>query len=60
MVNQQVLSGGALLAVGILLILWTGINWNSGAVSLGLAAVSSMLLAGGSLLIGTSEDGRSV
>ncbi|MGB9986331.1 hypothetical protein [Salarchaeum japonicum] len=60
MANQKVLSGGALLAVGTLLILWTGLNWNGGAVSLGVAAISSMLLAGGSLLLGTSEGGRSV
>ncbi|GAA0654185.1 MULTISPECIES: hypothetical protein [Salarchaeum] len=60
MANQKVLSGGALLAVGTVLILWTGINWNGGAVSLGIAALSTMLLAAGSLLMGTSEGGRSV
>lgn len=60
MVDRNVLVGGALLAIGTVLILWTGINWDGELLTLGAAAVASLLLAGGSLLVGTSEDGRPV
>jgi|GEM_PF-585277 len=60
MEQQKVMGGGVLLAVGTALILWTAIGDASSTITLGGAAVASLLLAGGSLLLGTSEGGRSV
>jgi len=59
--DNKVLAGLPLLLVGAVLLLWTSLSMSSvGGLSLGVAAVASVVMAAGSLLVGTSVDGRSV
>jgi len=59
--DNKVLAGLPLLLVGAVLLLWTSLSMSSvGGLSLGVAGVASVVMATGSLLVGTSVDGRSV
>ncbi|MFB6077585.1 MAG: hypothetical protein ABEJ80_01230 [Halarchaeum sp.] len=59
--DNKVLAGLPLLLVGAVLLLWTSLSMSSvGGLSLGVAAVAALGMAAGSLLVGTSVDGRSV
>ncbi|WP_435097898.1 hypothetical protein [Halarchaeum sp. P4] len=59
--DTKVLAGLPLLGVGTILLLWTTLSMDSvGPLHLGIAAVAAVGLAVGSLLVGTSVEGRSV
>ncbi|GGL31504.1 hypothetical protein EFA46_006550 [Halarchaeum sp. CBA1220] len=59
--DTKVLAGLPLLAIGAILLLWTTLSMKSvEPLQLGIAAVAAVGMAVGSLLIGTSEEGRSV
>jgi len=59
--KTKVLAGIPLLAVGSLLLLWTTVSMNAiGEFTLGLGFAAAVVMSAGSLLIGTSVDGRSV
>lgn len=59
--ETKVLAGLPLLVVGSILLLWTSLSMKHvGALTLGVGVVAALGMASGSLLIGTSVDGRSV
>jgi len=59
--DTKVLAGMPLLVVGSIVLLWTSLSMKSvGDPTLALGAFAAIIMSAGSLLIGTSVDGRSV
>ena len=58
--SQKIALGVLLLGVSTLLVLGSGTGLLSGALPIGVAALGSLGLAAGALLVGTSNQGRPV